>query len=95
MLFRNLSFVPVHAKQRRELQLLAEYFEIGGRKNSCNYLDVSDKFGDNLGPNDLHNYSSSYRRILLDSAKKKIVAIQAGLLINPISPLQRNWEIIS
>lgn len=53
------------------MQLLAEYFEIGGRKNSCNYLDVSDKFGDNLGPNDLHNYSSSYRRILLDSAKKK------------------------
>lgn len=47
VLFQRHPFVPVQAKRRRELQLFPEYFQILKKIYifSCNYLDVSDKFG--------------------------------------------------
>lgn len=47
VLFQRHPFVPVQEKRRRELQLFPEYFQILKKYIffSCNYLDVSDKFG--------------------------------------------------
>ena len=69
MLFWNLQFLPTYAKWRRELQQLSEYFQILKIIFSCNYLDISDKFGLNFGPNNLYNCPNSLVHVLLSSVQ--------------------------
>lgn len=71
VLFQRHPFVPVQAKRRGELQLFPEYFQILKKYIffSCNYLDVSDKFGGNFGSNSPHNYPNSFRHEFPDTAK--------------------------
>lgn len=91
--------MPVRAKRRRELQLLPEYFQILKKYIffSCNYLDVSDKFGGNFGSNSPHNYPNSFIHEFPDTAKntkqEKVLSVGCLQLYRALGSDMQDQEV--